>query len=72
MGDEVQLDKEAFHNRLSGFLAQWRNDKRAGDSLFGGVGSIVIVMGKSDMDKVMYQKNNAFQVGDYALVSPPL
>jgi len=61
MGDQVKIDKDAFHDRLSSLMSQWKNDKRSGDALFGGAGSIAIVMGKTD-EAAGFQKNNAFQV----------
>lgn len=61
MGDQVKIDKDAFHDRLSSLMSQWKNDKRSGDALFGGAGSIAIVMGKTD-ESAGFQKNNAFQV----------
>ena len=61
MADAVKIDKDTFHDRLSSFILQWKNDKRTGDALFGGVGSVAVVMGKAD-DAAVFQKNNAFQV----------
>ncbi|KAK4984929.1 FACT complex subunit spt16 [Elasticomyces elasticus] len=60
MADEVSIDEQAFHNRLSSFISQWKTDKRSGDAVFGGAGSIVIVMGKSD-EAGSFQKNSAMQ-----------
>lgn len=59
--DQVKISKEVFHDRLSAFIAAWKNDKRSGDALFGGAGSIAIVMGKPD-EAAGYQKNNVFHV----------
>ncbi|KAI9815718.1 MAG: FACT complex subunit spt16 [Pycnora praestabilis] len=58
MADEIKIDKQAFHNRLSQFISSWKADKRSGDALFGGVGSIVILMGKTE-ESNSFQKNNA-------------
>ncbi|MCJ1348492.1 FACT complex subunit spt16 [Peltigera leucophlebia] len=58
MAEEVKIDRQVFHNRLSNFISAWKADKRANDALFGGVGSIVIHMGKNE-DTVTFQKNNA-------------
>ena len=44
----IEIDKKLFHDRLSSFLTQWKNDKRSGDSVFGGAGSICILVGKGD------------------------
>lgn len=56
MAESVSVDAQAFHSRLSGFLAQWRNRSAA----FRGVGSIIVLHGKSEQD-LAYNKNNAFQ-----------
>ncbi|KAB8356399.1 hypothetical protein FH972_023982 [Carpinus fangiana] len=61
MGDAVQIDKNLFHDRLSAFLTRWKNDKRSGDVLFGGVSSIVIIMGKSD-EAGSFHKTGAMQL----------
>lgn len=61
MGDEIVIDKTAFFNRLSGFYAAWKADKRSANSVFGGAGSIIILMGKTD-EANSYQKNNAIHV----------
>nr|POF05416.1 fact complex subunit spt16 [Quercus suber] len=60
MSDEVSIDKDAFHTRLSALLAAWRGDKRSGGNLFGDVNSIVIVMGKTD-EGAAFHKANATQ-----------
>ena len=60
MADEVSIDKQVFHDRLSSFITQWKADKRSGDSVFGGVGSIVIAKGKPLNGE--YDKTAAFQV----------
>jgi hypothetical protein len=60
--DDIVIDKAAFHDRLSNFIAQWKNDKRAGETLFGGVGSIVICIGKASEQTTSYTKSAAFQV----------
>ncbi|KAE8334892.1 FACT complex subunit spt16 [Aspergillus arachidicola] len=58
MAEEIVIDKSAFFNRLSSFFAAWKADKRPGHAVFGGVGSIVILMGKTD-EANSFQKNNA-------------
>ena len=63
MGDKVEINAELFHNRLHQFITEWRADKRNGDALFGGVGSIVILTGKSeDQNQLTYRKSNAMHV----------
>jgi nucleosome binding factor SPN SPT16 subunit len=59
---EIAVDKEAFHDRLSSFISAWKNDKRASDTVFGGVGSIVICVGKASEHGTSYQKSAAFQL----------
>ena len=62
MADEVKIDKELFHNRLNQLIAAWKNDKRSSnDAIFGGVGSIVILLGKNE-EAPSYQKSNALHV----------
>jgi len=60
MSDEVVIDKQIFHDRLSGLIAQWKADKRSGDALFGGAGSLLVITGKAGDDDLV--KNTAFQV----------
>ena len=66
--DSVKIDKNLFHDRLSGFIAAWKNDKRSGEGLFNGATSIAIAMGKPD-ESSGYQKNNAFHVSPLWLMS---
>ena len=62
MGDEVKIDKDTFNNRLSHFVSTWKGDKRqSNDALFGGVGSIVVLLGRNE-ESVSFQKNNAMHV----------
>ncbi|KAE8145721.1 FACT complex subunit Spt16, N-terminal lobe domain-containing protein, partial [Aspergillus avenaceus] len=58
MAEEIVIDKNAFFNRLSSFYTAWKADKRSSHTVFGGVGSIVIVMGRTD-EANTFQKNNA-------------
>lgn len=60
MADEVSIDKNTFHTRLSSLIGQWKADKRSGNNVFGDVGSIVVAMGKSD-EAQGFQKANAMQ-----------
>ena len=59
--DAVKIDSAIFHDRLSAFLTAWKNDKRAGDSVFSGISSLALLMGKSEEASGFY-KNGAFQV----------
>jgi hypothetical protein len=56
----ITMNADQFHSRLSSFLTQWKADKRSGDSLFGGIGSILIPVGKATQS--VYTKTAAFQV----------
>ncbi|KAK2739035.1 FACT complex subunit spt16 [Myotisia sp. PD_48] len=58
MGDSINIDKVNFANRLSSFYSAWKADKRAGSQVFGGVGSIVILMGRTE-ETAAFQKSNA-------------
>ncbi|KAK5113147.1 FACT complex subunit spt16 [Meristemomyces frigidus] len=60
MADEVSIDKNVFHTRLAALQTQWKADKRSGNHVFGDVGSIAIVMGKSD-ETQGFHKANAMQ-----------
>jgi Xaa-Pro aminopeptidase len=62
MADKIAIDKTTFFNHLSNFYASWKADKRSGNTLFGGAGSIVILMGKTKSDESSFQKNNAMHV----------
>jgi nucleosome binding factor SPN SPT16 subunit len=55
---EISIDKQLFHERLSHFNSAWKADKRAGDAVFGGANSILILMGKTE-ESAQFQKNNA-------------
>ncbi|KAJ5641585.1 FACT complex subunit s.t1.c16 [Penicillium lividum] len=59
MAEKIAIDKSNFFNHLSNFYASWKADKRSGNTLFGGAGSIVILMGKTRTDESAFQKNNA-------------
>ena len=54
----MKIDKQVFQDRLSQFISTWKADKRSGDASFGGVGSIVILMGKNEESSSFF-KNNA-------------
>jgi nucleosome binding factor SPN SPT16 subunit len=58
--DQVKIDKQLFHNRLSAFIAQWKQDKRSGDSVFNGANSVVVCIGKSE-EAQTFNKVTAFQ-----------
>ena len=57
----MKIDVKVFHERLGQLVSTWKTDKRTGgDAVFGGVGSIVILLGKAEDS--LYQKNNAMHV----------
>ncbi|KLJ13516.1 FACT complex subunit spt16 [Blastomyces silverae] len=58
MAEEIKIDKATFFNRLSSFYSAWRADKRSSNPVFGGAGSIVILMGRTE-EANSFQKNNA-------------
>ena len=64
MSDEVKIDKDLFQNRLAHLVSTWKNDKRSSnDAVFGGVGSIVVLLGKNE-EVPIYQKSNALHVSE--------
>ncbi|MCJ1250008.1 FACT complex subunit spt16 [Trapelia coarctata] len=58
MAEEVKVDKQVFHDRLGPLISAWKADRRSGDALFGGVGSMVILLGKAE-EIQGFQKANA-------------
>lgn len=58
---EIKIDKNLFQERLSHFVAAWKADRRAGDALFNGASSILVLMGKTE-EAAQFQKNNAIHV----------
>lgn len=61
MAEDIVIDKAVFFDHLSTFYNAWKGDKRAGAGVFGGVGSIVILMGKTD-EANSFQKANSIHV----------
>lgn len=61
MADEVTIDKAIFHDRLSSLITAWKADKRSAEQLFGGAGSLLVVVGKSEEDQG-FSKASAIQV----------
>lgn len=61
MADEVKIDSQTFHGRLSTLTQAWKTDRRSGDALFGGVGSFIVLLGKNE-ESANYQKSNAMHV----------
>jgi hypothetical protein len=62
MADDIVIDKQLFNERLSSLVAKWKADKRSGDQIFQGAGSITAVVGKPS-EPGSYLKPAAFQVG---------
>ncbi|KAL5418571.1 hypothetical protein PMIN03_001048 [Paraphaeosphaeria minitans] len=61
MADDIVIDKDLFHERLGNFVSKWKTDKRGGDQLFQGAGSIATVVGKAS-ESGSYLKPAAFQL----------
>ncbi|KAH8671213.1 FACT complex subunit spt-16 [Xylariales sp. PMI_506] len=55
---DIKIDGKLFQERINHFITSWKNDKRAGDAIFGGVSSILIMMGKNE-ENPEFHKNNA-------------
>jgi len=58
---DIKIDSKVFQERIGHFVNAWKADKRSGDALFGGVSSIVVLMGKVDANPE-FHKNNAMHV----------
>jgi len=61
MADDIVIDKQLFHERLSGLITKWKADKRSGDAIFQGASSIAAMVGKPS-ETGIYLKPAAFQV----------
>ena len=62
MADTIKIDKQLFQERLSHFISAWKADKRSGnDALFGGVGAVVVLMGRTE-ESAVFLKANALHV----------
>lgn len=68
MADEVKIDKDTFQDRLHSFVQAWKADKRSNDAVFGGVGSIVILMGRNE-ELPTFHKRNAMHVSYSSLLN---
>ncbi|KOS21394.1 FACT complex subunit SPT16 [Escovopsis weberi] len=55
---EIKIDSKLFQERVSHFVTAWKNDLRSKDGMFGGAGSILVMMGKVE-EVPMLHKNNA-------------
>lgn len=68
---EIKIEAKLFQERISDFTNTWKADaKRSGDDgVFGGVGSIIIMMGKVD-ENPEFHKNNAMHVSLASYISP--
>lgn len=69
MADNVKIDGKLFQERINHFVGAWKNDKRAGDTIFSGVSSILIMMGK--VDDPVFHKNNSMHVRLISNPGPP-
>jgi|GraSoi013_1_20cm_3_1032427.scaffolds.fasta_scaffold166280_1 Xaa-Pro aminopeptidase len=61
MAESIVINADAFFDRLTHFYNSWKSDKRAGDGIFGGADSIVVLAGKAEQES-SYQKHNALHV----------
>jgi nucleosome binding factor SPN SPT16 subunit len=61
MAESIVINADAFFDRLTHFYNSWKSDKRAGDGVFGGADSIVVLAGKAEQES-SYQKHNALHV----------
>ncbi|KAH7073227.1 FACT complex subunit-domain-containing protein [Paraphoma chrysanthemicola] len=61
MADDIVIDKQLFSERLSSLVTKWKADKRSGDQMFLGAGSIAAVVGKPS-EPGSYLKPAAFQL----------
>ncbi|KAH9906872.1 FACT complex subunit spt-16 [Xylariomycetidae sp. FL2044] len=55
---DIKIDDKLFQERINQFVNAWKADKRAGDPVFHGVGSLLIMMGKVE-ESPEFHKNNA-------------
>ncbi|CAJ2502394.1 Uu.00g097880.m01.CDS01 [Anthostomella pinea] len=55
---DIKIDGKLFQERINHFVNAWKTDKRAGDAIFNGVSSIVVMMGKVE-ENPEFHKNNA-------------
>ncbi|KAF3008147.1 hypothetical protein G7054_g8061 [Neopestalotiopsis clavispora] len=55
---DIKIDGKLFQERINHFITSWKSDKRAGDQVFNGVSSIVVMMGKVE-ENPEFHKNNA-------------
>ncbi|KAI1085155.1 FACT complex subunit spt-16 [Whalleya microplaca] len=55
---DIKIDGKLFQERIGHFVNAWKADKRAGDAVFGGASSILVMMGKVE-ENPEFHKNNA-------------
>lgn len=65
MAEDIVIDKAVFFDHLSTLYNAWKGDKRTGAGVFGGAGSIVILMGKTD-EANSFQKANSIHVREHS------
>lgn len=61
MAEAIKINAKLFHERIAHLINVWKADKRSGDAVFGGVSSIVVMMGKVE-EVQSFNKNNAMHV----------
>lgn len=55
---DIKIEANIFQERINHFVTAWKADKRAGDQVFSGVSSILILLGKVE-ENPEFHKNNA-------------
>ncbi|EMR63682.1 putative fact complex subunit spt-16 protein [Eutypa lata UCREL1] len=55
---DIKIEAKIFQERINHFVTAWKADKRAGDQVFSGVSSILILLGKVE-ENPEFHKNNA-------------
>lgn len=58
---DIKIEAKIFQERINHFVTAWKADKRAGDQVFSGVSSILILLGKVE-ENPEFHKNNAMHV----------
>ena len=55
---DIKIDGKLFQERINHFVNAWKADKRAGDQVFSGVSSIVILLGKVEENPEVHKNND--------------
>ena len=72
MAESIVINADVFFDRLTHLYNSWKSDKRAGDGVFGGADSVVVLAGKAEQES-SYQKHNALHVsGKRSIKTTPI